>query len=317
MLSEFKIKVNHFNNWTHHQYGWKGAMSDLRKQINSVHKDSVLLEPCIEDTFITNYYRNIDRINLYRNNEWIGFSHHSLTDENIHLRLNKIIQMKIFSEAFQNLKGLFVLTNYQKKMLSSFPFFKNIPISVIRHPISFDFKKYNLDSMNYTGKLLPIPNGNLVSVDGHQRGYGVFSKIKSKYKKILLSSSIDKMSESDSKFLSRNRVWKITKRYNQDEYEDIITNNVHFVELKSPTASNYLLECISSNSPIFVNREPCIEEYLGKDYPLFYYDEDDVDFSKENILRGVEYLKTRNFKSLDVKTFGKRILRSKVYQSIK
>ena len=58
MQSEFKIKVNHFNNWTHHQYGWKGAMSDLKKQINSVHKDSVLLEPCIEDTFITNYYKH-------------------------------------------------------------------------------------------------------------------------------------------------------------------------------------------------------------------------------------------------------------------
>ena len=187
---------------------------------------------------------------------------------------------------------------------------------MIRHPISFDFKKYNLDSMNYTYKLLPIPNGNLVSVDGHQRDMESFLKLKVNIK-ILLSSSIDKMSESDSKFLSRNRVWRITKRYNQDEYEDIITNNVHFVELKSPTASNYLLECISSNSPIFVNREPCIEEYLGKDYPLFYYDENDVDFSKENILKGVEYLKTRNFKSLDVKTFGKRILRSKVYQSIK
>ena len=317
MLSEFKIKVNHFNNWTHHQYGWKGAMSDLRKQINSVHKDSVLLEPCIEDTFITNYYRNIDRIKLYRNNEWIGFSHHSLTDENIHLRLNKIIQMKIFSEAFKNLKGLFVLTNYQKKMLSSFQFFKNIPISVIRHPISFDFKKYNLDSMNYSSQLAPIPSGNLVSVDGHQREYNVFSKIRTNYKKILLSSLHNKISESDAKLLSRNRVWRVTKRYSQSEYEEIITNNVHFVELNSPTASNYLLECISSNSPIFVNREPCIEEYLGKDYPLFYNDENDVDFSEENILKGIKYLQHTNFKSLDVKTFGKRILRTKVYKSIK
>ena len=39
----------------------------------------------------------------------------SLTDENIHLRLNKIIQMKIFAEAFKNLKGLFVLTKLPKE----------------------------------------------------------------------------------------------------------------------------------------------------------------------------------------------------------
>ncbi len=316
MLSEFKIKVNYFNNWDHHQYGWKGAISDLKKQINSVHKDSVLLEPCIEDTFITNYYKNIDRIKLYRNNDWIGFSHHSLTDENIHLRLNKIIKMKIFLEAFKNLKGLFVLTNCQKNMLRSFSFFRNIPISVIRHPISFDFKKYNLDSLTYSSTLTPVPFGNLVSVDGHQREYNVFSKIKTNYKKILLSSQKNKISKDDAKLLCRNRVWRITKRYSPSEYEDIITNNIHFVELNSPTASNYLLECISSNSPIFVNREPCIEEYLGKDYPLFYNDENDVDFSEKNIIDGIEYLKNTNFKSLDIKTFGNRILRTKVYKSI-
>ena len=42
------------------------------------------------------------------------------------------------------------------------------------------------------------------------------------------------------------------------------------------TANNAVLESISSNVPAFVSRLPSTEEYLGKEYPMFFDSLDEV-----------------------------------------
>jgi hypothetical protein len=55
-------------------------------------------------------------------------------------------------------------------------------------------------------------------------------------------------------------------------YERLLAESVVFVEFLSAAAANVVVECMMRATPLVVNRLPAIEDYLGRDYPLFYDD---------------------------------------------
>ena len=72
-------------------------------------------------------------------------------------------------------------------------------------------------------------------------------------------------------------------------------------------ANNAVVECIVRNTPLVVNRLPALEEYLGKDYPLFFDRIEDATglFAVDKILTGHTYLK-----GLDKRPFTDEYFRS-------
>jgi hypothetical protein len=54
-----------------------------------------------------------------------------------------------------------------------------------------------------------------------------------------------------------------------EEYLNILTSSVVFADYIDCSASNTIVECIATCTPIIVNRHPAIVEYLGDDYPLY------------------------------------------------
>ena len=84
-----------------------------------------------------------------------------------------------------------------------------------------------------------------------------------------------------------------TARVTNDEYDHLLSENVIFIEFFSTAANNAVVECIARNTPLVVNRLPALEEYLGKDYPLFYDHIKDAAglFAIDKILEGHAYLK--------------------------
>jgi hypothetical protein len=58
--------------------------------------------------------------------------------------------------------------------------------------------------------------------------------------------------------------------------------SVVMVPLLGGTANNAVLESISSNIPAFVSRLPSTEEYLGRDYPMFFDSLDEVSRAVED-----------------------------------
>jgi len=79
-----------------------------------------------------------------------------------------------------------------------------------------------------------------------------------------------------------------------NDYNKIFNNKIIFLNLYSSTANNVIMECIKANNPIIINRLEPIEEYLGKEYPLFYDNLTDVSTILENdelILKAFNYLK--------------------------
>jgi hypothetical protein len=61
-----------------------------------------------------------------------------------------------------------------------------------------------------------------------------------------------------------------------EAYDALINNSFLIVHQVNASANNAIIEAISRNIPIFCNRLEAAEEYLGKDYPLFFRDTKDL-----------------------------------------
>jgi hypothetical protein len=71
------------------------------------------------------------------------------------------------------------------------------------------------------------------------------------------------------------------------------------------SACNTMLECIMNNVPVLTNRLPASEEYLGKDYTLFYESIDEANnlLTPEKILEAHVYLKNKDKSKFEIEYF--------------
>ena len=106
----------------------------------------------------------------------------------------------------------------------------------------------------------------------------------------------------------KNVIMKYTKTF--EEYDNLLSNNIVFVDLFDASANNAVLECIIRNTPILINKLPAIVEYLGENYPLYFNNLDEVSKILENndlILQAHEYLKSMNKSDLSIDYFKKQV----------
>jgi hypothetical protein len=78
-------------------------------------------------------------------------------------------------------------------------------------------------------------------------------------------------------------------------YDDLLTNNLVFLNLVDGSAVNTLIECAVRNTPVLVNRHPAAIEILGRAYPLYYNEPNDINFLLNDpaiLLKAYEHMKT-------------------------
>lgn len=98
-------------------------------------------------------------------------------------------------------------------------------------------------------------------------------------------------------------------RMSDEEYDELLSANIVFLELFGTVANNVIVECITRTTPILINRLIATVEYLGPEYPLFYADL----YQAADLLRGsaVEeahyYLKEMNKSPLSGEYFVQRV----------
>ena len=94
------------------------------------------------------------------------------------------------------------------------------------------------------------------------------------------------------------------------DFDQLLSQHVVFLRLFDCSAANTVIECIVRNTPLIVNRLPALEEYLGKDYPLFYHKIEEVKdlLSMESLKSGHEYLKALDKNYLKVETFVEQLI---------
>jgi hypothetical protein len=77
------------------------------------------------------------------------------------------------------------------------------------------------------------------------------------------------------------------------EYDDVLSKNVVVAKMYDSSVNNAIIECIVRNTPILVNRLASAEEYLGKDYPFFFENDEEANqkiSDVELIFKTHEYL---------------------------
>jgi hypothetical protein len=97
---------------------------------------------------------------------------------------------------------------------------------------------------------------------------------------------------------------------NIDEYDELLTKNIVFVDLFDASANNTVLECIVRNTPIVINKINSVVEYLGEAYPLYFEDISQINslLTLENITKSHIYLQNMDKSDITLESFTKNIL---------
>ena len=103
-----------------------------------------------------------------------------------------------------------------------------------------------------------------------------------------------------------------------NDYDDLLSQNIVFLSLVDAAAINTLQECIVRNTPIVVNKLPAVVEILGEDYPLYYENLDEISglITLEKIADAYDYLYNMNKEKLTIDYFVNQIATSTLYQEL-
>jgi hypothetical protein len=115
-----------------------------------------------------------------------------------------------------------------------------------------------------------------------------------------LSINIEKLNYNQVKMYYTNTI---------EEYDNILSCNIVFIDLFDAAANNAVLECIIRNTPIIINKLEAVVEYLGNDYPLYFTNLNEINglLNIENITKAHEYLKKMDKTDITMDYFIKDI----------
>ena len=303
----------------YHRTGWPWVLKHLTT-INS--KNGILFDDFLEQNFC--YKETPD---VYTK-PWVAIIHHPKnipTFGNYRENLSVVFDMPEFKESAKNLKLAIVLSDDLATWLRTQ---LDCKVITLKHPINIDqSNQWDYDAWNANKKLCQIGfylrNTRLVEqipdIDGVEinRLWSNMDWLESYDQKV---SSYWENHFTDS-IISLNENYYQT-RYNYrsaedhsiefvlpSKYDEILRTNVVVADYFECSASNVILECISGNTPIIINRLPSIEQYLGEDYPLFFTHPEEIPELLNKVKEAHEYLKRLDKSDLDIDYFKKQILK--------
>ena len=97
----------------------------------------------------------------------------------------------------------------------------------------------------------------------------------------------------------------IIEYVDNNTYDNLLNENIVFINLVDASAVNTLIECIVRNTPIIINKIPAVVELLGNNYPLYYEKPSDVYalLTEKTIYNAHKYLKNVNKKKYTISYF--------------
>jgi len=103
-------------------------------------------------------------------------------------------------------------------------------------------------------------------------------------------------------------------------YDNLLSENIVFLDLYDSSANNAIIECIARNTPVLVNPLEPVVEYLGKEYPLYFNSLEEAAVKAEDmeqIRAAHKYLLNHPLKpKLTGEYFRESLVQSKIYQSL-
>jgi len=251
-------------------------------------------------------------------NLWSGFIHCTpFTPPYLNkIDISLLFKNQSFIISLDNCYCLFTLSTYITNYLNNEikKINKNVKIFTLKHPTDINDILY-FDIENY----IKNKNKKLIQIGQQMRKVTSIYLLKvESHEKIWLTGTRDIkrcnfLFNNECSYLNLNIENKNVRMYytnTPQEYDELLSKNIVFVDFFDAAANNTIVECISRNTPIICKKLEGVVEYLGPHYPLYFNDLDDV-YELLNITKiseGYEYLKNMNKKDIEIDCFVKELI---------
>ncbi|WP_310490373.1 tetratricopeptide repeat protein [Chamaesiphon sp. VAR_69_metabat_338] len=265
---------------------------------------------------------------------WVGFLH---SPQSMPLWFNypqrspqKLFEKEIWQASLPYCLGLFSLSEYHAQWLREQT---GKPVSVLTHPTEIPDRKFEFE------RFITNPHKKVVQIGWWLRKLNSIDRLPLAednslgYQKVRIGSFFDLEAASFANLLKLEaRIYKIEvdeiyrsntvaiDYVSNDEYDDLLSMNIAFVDLYDASANNAIVECIARATPLLINPLTAVREYLGADYPMYF---DNLNEAAEKavdtalILETHEYLKKcQTSKKLSENYFLTSFQNSEVYLAI-
>ena len=252
-----------------HRSGWAFAVNSLA----DLHTpDSVYLDTFIERSFCWSPEGVKPHLR-----PWIGFIHvppfvpawFQYDQSN-----QAIFKTSAWQESLPHCRGLFTLSKYHRDYLQ--PKF-DFPVDHLVHPTEFPDRLWDWHEFEANR------NKRIVQLGWWLRKLHAIHQLpETSYQKTMLRPSeqdyLKQLFNKEKQQLMANGELhesmydsvEVLKFLPNDQYDQLLSNNIVFLNLYDSSANNSVIECIARGTPLLVNRIAPVEEYLGPDYPLYY-----------------------------------------------
>ncbi len=308
-----------------HRGGWKSVIEILQKNdfFNNRYSEYIFID-ILELKFLWEKNYRCDR-------KWAGVIHCTQSTPyylNI-VNIRYLFKNQNFIRSLDNCLFIVSLSDYVKQFMDAEfkKLGKKIDIIVMKHPVVFDDDHENNKIPKFDiQKYIDNENKHIIQVGQQLRKMTSIYRLKldDQFKKLWLTGTknmekCEGLLKQEIKFfniqdLNMNEVeMKYTDTY--EEYDELLSKNIVFIDLFDAAANNTIIECIVRNTPIIVNKLPAVIEYLTEDYPLLFDHLNQVNdlLSINNIRKGYEFLKKMDKSELKMEYFKNRIITTSAY----
>jgi len=251
-------------------------------------------------------------------NLWSGFIHCTpFTPPYLNkIDISLLFKNQSFIISLDNCYCLFTLSTYITNYLNNEikKINKNVKIFTLKHPTDLNDILY-FDIENY----IKNTNKKLIQIGQQMRKVTSIYLLKvESHEKIWLTGTrnikrCNFLFNNECSYLNLNVENKNVRMYytnTPQEYDELLSKNIVFVDFFDTAANNTIIECIARNTPIICKKLEGAIEYLGPNYPLYFNNLDEV-YELLNITKireGFEYLKNMNKKDIEIDYFVKELI---------
>lgn len=301
-----------------HRSGWAYALEALAPLHDP---DGVLFDSFLERTFcwMERRERRLGRIPYQQ--PWVGILHNPPgipAWHDVHNAPQALVERDSFRRSLPACCGLFTLSQYLRDWLAERV---DVPVEALVHPTEIPEVRFTPE------RFLNNPQPAVIQIGWWlRRLHAIFLLPTRRLRKVMLSIR----HQYFRKVLQRDRLQVRLSDAERDSvevspfvsdavYDDLLSRNIAFCQLMDASANNTIIECIARDTPILVNRLPAVEEYLGRDYPLYFESLAEAAEKAEDtecILAAYEHLRSIPKERFSQQTFRETMSTSAIYRSL-
>ncbi len=322
---ERKLVLAYRIDYPHHRSGWPYAIRALEPLLTTA-GDSVLLDTMIEKNFYSRLGEAEAAGEIPYLKPWIGFVHNPLEQPEWFApdkSLLVISKLRSWRQSLPYCRGLITLSRWLREQIRPLV---EVPLLDIKHPTETPAVKFTIE------KFLQNPQPRLIQVGWWLRRLCSIYRLPARRLKrtLLLPHVLEEDKLRFSKALEAERrlngippleQWdiEIMPRQPNETYDELLSRNIVFLHLNPCGTSNAVIECIVRHTPVLVNPQPSVVEYLGPSYPLYFETLEEAAAKAEdfNLLRQAhEYLVELPKDDLSAEYFCRSLAESDLYRNL-